>query len=224
MFLELSYILSEKIPNYPDSVPERFERILSQEKGDVSNTTLVYHYTHNGTHVDAPYHFDSNGWKIHEIPISYFIYENPLFLNFPKGPEEKITLKEVQNVPNVEKADLLIFRTGFGELREKDPITYRFLFPGLEVDLARFIREELENVKAIMIDFLSVDPLIEGNQKGFVVHKQLLSKETSSKRPVLIIEDVFLEPLIDQNVKRVFALPIRFMDVDGAPVSVVAEI
>ena len=161
--------------------------------------------------------------KIHEIPLDSFIYERPLFLNVFKKPEERITLREIQNMPGIEVADLLIFRTGFGKLREKDPIAYRFLFPGFEEKLARFIREELSNVKAVMIDFLSVDSLIEGNRKGFPIHKLLLSKEASQRRPVLIIEDAFLEPLVNRKIKRVFAIPIRFQGADGAPVSIIAE-
>lgn len=55
MYVELSYTLQNSIPNYPDSLPERLESILSQERGDVSNTSVLHHYTHNGTHVDATY-------------------------------------------------------------------------------------------------------------------------------------------------------------------------
>lgn len=224
MYVELSYVLQSSIPNYPDSLPEKLESILSQERGDVSNTSVLHHYTHNGTHVDAPFHFDKKGQKIHEIPLENCVYEHPLFINIPKKPQEKIFVQEIQKTPGIDSADLLMFRTGFAALRHKDPITYRFLFPGLDKTLATFIREELTRVKAVMIDFLSVDTLIEGYRMNFPAHKALLSSESSSKRPVLIIEDVNLEPLIGRTVKKVFAVPVRIKDADGAPVSVVAEL
>lgn len=223
VYVELSHLLHSSIPNYPDSVPEKLESVLSQERGDVSNTSILQHYTHNGTHVDAPYHFDKKGMRIHEIPLDSFIYERPLLIDLPKGPQQKISLEEVRRVPGIDSADLLMFHTGFGALRYKDPVAYRFLFPGLDQSLAVFIRENLPSVKAILIDFLSVDTLIEGYRLKFPVHKALLSSETSQKRPVLIIEDVNLEPLVGKTVEKVFAVPVRIKDADGAPVSVIAE-
>ncbi|HEY8542235.1 MAG TPA: cyclase family protein [Pseudothermotoga sp.] len=224
MYVELSNILHSSIPNYPDSLPERLESILSQERGDVSNTSVLHHYTHNGTHVDAPYHFDSKGKRIHEIALENFVYEHPLLINLPKGPQQKISVTEIKDTPGIDSADLLMFRTGFAILRSKDPIAYRFLFPALDKTLAAFIREELPMVKAVMIDFLSVDTLIDGYRENFPAHKMLLSSEVSKKRPVLIIEDVNLEPLVGRIIKKVFAVPIRIKDADGAPVSIIAEI
>lgn len=224
MYAELSYVLHDNIPNYPDSLKENLERILSQEGGDVSNTSVLHHYTHNGTHVDAPYHFDSKGHRIHEIPLENFIYERPLLINIPRKPQQKICIEDIKNLAGVSSADLLMFRTGFGALRNDNPVEYRFLFPGIDSTLAMFIRENLPQVKAVFVDFLSVDTLIEGYRDNFPAHKALLSSETSNKRPVLIIEDVNLEPLIGKTVKRVFAVPIRIKDADGAPVSVIAEV
>lgn len=224
MYVELSHMLDGSIPNYPDSPPEKLEIILSQERGDVSNTAVLHHYTHNGTHVDAPYHFDKKGLRIHEIPLDSFVYERPLLINVPKEPQQKILLQEVRHVQGIDSADLLMFRTGFGALRYKDPVTYRFLFPGLDQSLAMFIRENLPSVKAVLIDFLSVDTLVEGYRLNFPAHKALLSSEASQKRPVLIIEDVNLEPLVGKTVKRVFAVPVKIKNADGAPVSVIAEL
>jgi kynurenine formamidase len=224
MYVELSYTLHSSIPNYPDSLPEKLESILSQERGDVSNTSVIHHYTHNGTHVDAPFHFDSKGQRIHEIPLEKFVYEHPLLISLPRGPQQKISIADVKNTTGIDSADLLMFRTGFAALRKKDPVAYRFLFPGFDRTLATFIREELPMVKAVMIDFLSVDTLIDGYRENFSIHRILLSSETSKKRPVLIIEDVNLEPLVGKVIRKVFAVPIRIKNADGAPVSVIAEL
>ncbi len=223
MYLELSYVLSDNIPNYPESPKEEFKALLRQEHGDVSNTGMMFHFTHNGTHVDAPFHFDKNGKRIDELPIESFIYERPLFIDVPKRPSEVIKLDELKDY-DLKQADALLIRSGFDRIRIEDPLTYRFMFPGIDLNLARFIREELVDIKAIIIDFLSVDRFFDGNRNNFPIHHQLLSSTTSRKRPVLIIEDVNLEPLIGNNVKKVFALPMRYQRADGAPVSVVAEV
>lgn len=226
MYLELSHIIDENTPNYPEAQKDSFEPVKRQEDGAISNTTLIHHFSHNGSHLDAPFHFDRHGKSIEQIPLEDLIYEKPVCINCPKNPLEKITLSDLKNI-NINKlhqADLLMFRTGFAKLRENDPVIYRFQFPGFELDAATFIREELTNLKGIMIDFLSVDPLIDGKKNGFPIHNLLLSREESKYRPILIVEDITLEQVFNKKIRRVFVLPIRFKGLDGAPVSVVAEV
>lgn len=223
MYLELSYVLDKDLPNYLESQKESLEPLLRQKNGNVSNTSMIHHFTHNGTHLDTPFHFDSEGKKIQELPIEDFIYENPVLLNIPKKYSDDITLDDLMNF-NIDDADALLIRTGFDEIRTEDPIGYRVMFPGLTVEAAKYIREELVNVKAIFIDFLSVDKYLEGNRNNFPVHHQLLCKSTSNKKPVLIIEDVNLKPLLGKEIEKVFALPMRFKGADGAPVNIVASV
>lgn len=58
---------------YPgDPSPEK-EIKLRIEDGAVCNLSALHMCAHNGTHVDAPYHFLNDGKKIDEIDISRFI-------------------------------------------------------------------------------------------------------------------------------------------------------
>ena len=58
---------------YPgDPSPERFV-MLQQSEGAVCNLTAFKMCAHNGTHVDAPYHFISEGKKIDEVDMKRFI-------------------------------------------------------------------------------------------------------------------------------------------------------
>ena len=58
---------------YPgDPAPER--RLLSStEKGDICNLTAFSMCAHNGTHVDAPFHFLGGGKTVDKIPLESFI-------------------------------------------------------------------------------------------------------------------------------------------------------
>lgn len=58
---------------YPgDPAPER--RLLSStENGDICNLTAFSMCAHNGTHVDAPFHFLSGGKAIDKMPLESFI-------------------------------------------------------------------------------------------------------------------------------------------------------
>ena len=55
-----------------DPSPERF-KMLSIEKGDVCNLTAFKMCAHNGTHVDAPFHFYAGGKTIDQIDLDRFI-------------------------------------------------------------------------------------------------------------------------------------------------------
>lgn len=55
---------------YPgDPAPER-EVLSSIEKGDVCNLTAFRMCAHNGTHVDAPFHFLQSGATVEALPLS----------------------------------------------------------------------------------------------------------------------------------------------------------
>ncbi len=58
---------------YPgDPIPER-EVITDMENGDFYNLSAFHMCAHNGTHVDAPFHFWNKGKKIDEIALEKFI-------------------------------------------------------------------------------------------------------------------------------------------------------
>ncbi len=57
-------------PGDPSPVGKRMQ---SLEAGDVCNLTELTMCAHNGTHVDAPYHFIDDGKTIDEMPLDAFV-------------------------------------------------------------------------------------------------------------------------------------------------------
>lgn len=58
---------------YPgDPVPERTE-LCSMEQGDLYNLTAFRMCAHNGTHIDAPYHFLKDGNTVDAIGLDTFV-------------------------------------------------------------------------------------------------------------------------------------------------------
>ena len=222
MYLELSYVLGPGA-SYPDSPPDVFEPVLRQASGDSANTSTVHHFLHNGTHLDAPFHFDGGGRRIEDLPLESFIYEAPVLVEVPKRCGEVVSREDLEG-KDLAGADVLLIRTGFDELRRTDPAGYRVMYPGLTPDAARMLRDELPRLKAIIIDFVSVDGYLSGNRTGFPVHHQLLGTAASGNRPVLVVEDANLEPVVGRKLRRVLALPVRFQGGEAAPVCVVAEV
>ena len=64
------YDISQKVFScevYPgDPVPEK-KVLKSMQKGDVYNLTAFSMCAHNGTHIDAPFHFIKDGKAVDEM-------------------------------------------------------------------------------------------------------------------------------------------------------------
>jgi len=221
MYLELSYVVGPGA-SYPDSPPDVIQPVERTANGDGANTTLVHHFLHNGTHVDTPFHFDPRGAPIDALPIEAFIFHSPLLVEVPKAPGEPVTPEDLAR-GDLANADALLVRTGFDALRDTDRAAYRVLYPGFTVEAARFIRD-LPRLRAVAMDFLSVDGYVSGHRSGYAAHHALLDADASTRPPLLLIEDVNLAPLRGRTLRRLFALPLRFHGAEAAPVAVLAEV
>ena len=58
---------------YPgDPAPEK-RTILATQNGDICNLTAFSMCAHNGTHIDAPFHFLQNGKTVDQMDLSHFV-------------------------------------------------------------------------------------------------------------------------------------------------------
>ena len=55
-----------------DPAPQR-EVMNDMNKGDLYNLTVIHMCAHNGTHVDAPYHFINDGKTIDKVALENFV-------------------------------------------------------------------------------------------------------------------------------------------------------
>ena len=51
-----------------DKSPEK-EVVSDMSKGDLYNLTNISLCAHNGTHIDAPFHFINDGNRVDDIPL-----------------------------------------------------------------------------------------------------------------------------------------------------------
>ena len=65
-----------------DPAPEK-KTLQSIADGDVCNLTEISMCAHNGTHVDAPFHFYRDGKTIDQMPLSSFV--GPAFVTWESG-------------------------------------------------------------------------------------------------------------------------------------------
>ena len=58
---------------YPDDPKPKKKELKSMKKGEVYNLTAFSMCAHNGTHIDAPFHFIEDGKTIDEIRLESFV-------------------------------------------------------------------------------------------------------------------------------------------------------
>lgn len=224
MFVELSYDIDEQIPTYPGLPRDRFTPHTRMANGDESNTTLITHFLHNGTHVDVSFHFDDKGATIDQIPIEDFIFDRPLVIHQPLGKSELIQLEHLNAFEDaLYQADILMFCTDYCRLRAQADL-YSDDFPSVSRGAAEFIRTQLTNLKAVAIDTLSIESATLGPQEDFKIHKTFLDSQLYDTKPLLVYEDVNVGRIVDRSVRAIYAFPLRLKGLDASPVTMVAEI
>lgn len=165
--------------------------------GDGSNTSILRLGTHAGTHVDAPWHFEDGGKRLHEVDPARFL-----------GPAE---LREALVDRHLSADDLgpaplpprLLIRTRNAEIPVNGP--FREDYVALAPDAARRLVDE--GVQLIGVDYLSVAPF---KQPGQDTHHILLQHD------VLIVEGLVLGGIPTGPLVFV-ALPLALVGADGAP-------
>lgn len=160
--------------------------------GDVCNLSTIEMGVHNGTHIDAPWHFIDNGKKIDEMDLEKCI--GPAVLVKASGDISAETIRAIY------------------QGNQENPAYQRLLLKGdcsLTLDGAKELVKH--QVKLIGVESQSIAP----DDAPIPVHRELLKNE------VVILEGLDLKdvpsesPLADQYYLS--ALPLKLGGLDGSP-------
>ena len=174
---------------YPgDPAPEK-SLISSMEKGDLYNLTSFSMCAHNGTHIDAPFHFINDGKTVDAIRLESFI--GPACVAKHEGV---LTGSDAAKI--IEKA------------REQNPESAKRILIKGKAEVS------LEAAKV----FSSSGILLLGNESQTIgpenapmaVHKELLSAE------VVLLEGIRLAEVLP-GVYFLNAAPLNLSGADGSP-------
>lgn len=178
-------ILSCKV--YPGDPVPKGERLVSMDKGDVYNMSAFSMCAHNGTHVDAPFHFINEGKTIDKMSLENFV--GHCFVARHNG---EVTAGDAAVI--MEKA----VNNGAGE---------RILIAG-DVVVTEEAAEVFanHNIKLIGNESQSVGP----ENAPMKVHKILLSKE------IVLLEGIVLDG-VEEGRYLLCAQPLNIKGFDGSP-------
>ena len=220
----LSHPLRADSPVYPGNPPaaaiEGTHRIAA---GDSNNATKLALFSHSGTHVDTPWHFNDAGPRAADLPIEAFVFDAPRLVEVPTGSGGFIERAALEpHAAWIDDADLLLVRTGWGSRRLSEPDRYPTDGPLLHPDAARWLIDEHPHLRAIATDAISIgSPRFR--DESVATHHALTGVARTDGRFVLIYEDVAM-PAGIERLRRVFGWPLFVEGSDGSPVTLVAEL
>ncbi len=209
--LDFTQPYREGMPHVPVQPDYRVKTILEAEK-DIANVMEFSFTTHTGTHLDAPLHLFKDGKTIDEIQLDRLIGSG-VILDFSwKKRCESITAEDLRQAkPDVEKNDIVLVYTGWGEKTYSEEYHDH---PYFTEDAAEWMVEKRMNI--IGMDTLTPDKpyCLRGPGFNLPIHRILLSKE------ILIIENLMnLHKAKGQRIK-LMVIPIKIQKGDAAPVRV----
>jgi kynurenine formamidase len=220
MHVYLSHSLAPDTPCYRDTREVKVTRTRNLDEGAPVNNHRFEFGAHNGTHVDAPFHFVRDGKTVESYPADTWVFNRVALLLIPKDDSELIGEDDLQPfVASSWDADLVLIKTGFERHRATEPARYASRNPGFSVAGARFFYRSFPRCRAVGMDFISL-AAVQHLEEGFAAHRELLF---GTGRSVLIVEDMRLADL-DRPPARVIVLPMRIDGADGAPVTAIAEL
>jgi arylformamidase len=222
MYIEFSFPINPKKPvanasiNPPQVVPR-----TRMDGGDKSNTSYLELYAHTGTHIDSPWHFNKQGWRIHDFSIGQFVFDKVLSIRVPKEAWQPVELQDLEPYQDkIRQSDALLINTGFAKsYREKDVDLYLTATPGLTMEAAKMLAS-IPTLRCIGVDFTSIENLQNNRPLGYPIHHALLDRA----EPLILLEDANLEALDSRSIQRIFLFPLRVIDLEASPVTAVAEI
>ncbi len=178
-------VLSCKI--YPGDPAPQAKQVVSIDNGDVYNMSTLEMCVHNGTHIDAPYHFLNDGNTIEQIPLEYCV--GTCYLCHYDGDLTSKTAEEILQEAKKHKASERILIGGNVTVTAEAAAVFA-----------------KAGIKLIGNEGLSIGPV----DAPMEVHKILLGAN------VVLLEGIILQD-VPQGVYFLNAAPLNLKGLDGSP-------
>jgi len=182
---------------YPGNPQIEIEELKSESSGSV--ISKITFGSHTGTHIDAQKHVVDGGQSIDQIPLETFIGNcRVIDCTLDEGSVKFQTLQK----NSIQKGERILLKTSnSGRGFETFYDDYVFVSP----EASQFLAEK--EVALVGIDYLSIK---QRGSKDNTPHTYLLEKN------IPIIEGVDLSK-VDPGEYFLVILPLKFMNIDGAP-------
>jgi arylformamidase len=198
---DITRTLSAELPPWPGDVRFSYRARGRLAKGDLVNSGSIEMSLHNGTHCDAQFHFDDNGWTMEQAKLERYF-----------GPAVVVDLSEryaggefppieIAQLEDVEIQPRLLLKTGVWRQPNEFPQRIPVIAPGV----AEWMKSK--GVKLLGLDVPSVDNIDA---------KELVNHHALGAADINIVESLELSA-IDDGRYNFAALPLKIAGGDGSP-------
>lgn len=176
------------------------------------NASNLHIYSHAGTHMDAPFHFEVSDERIDEISVERFISMAHVVNIEITQPQQLITEVDFLSIEQRLKAgDSVILKTGWNQF--VGSAKYRNELPRISESAAKWLVNKKVNMLAVEPPSVAdVNNLAEVT----LIHKILLGGN------IIIVEGICNTEDITKEIVQLIALPLKILKGDGAPSRVIA--
>jgi arylformamidase len=203
---DISRPLFNDLPPWPGDTAFHYELKWKMAEGATVNVGAVEMGVHNGTHADAPFHFQPDGMTIEQAHLETYFGEAvvvDLSEKFRNGVRDEITIADIHSFADALGATpRLLLKTDVWS----DAKIFPEWIPVIADDVPGWLGAH--NVKLLGLDLPSVDPI---DAKVLKNHHALAAAR------VAIVESLDLTE-VTAGIYHFSALPLRIAGGDAAPV------
>ena len=199
--IDITRPLHNGTPEWPGDTPVAFNFVARIANGDAVNVGHLSVSVHNGTHADAPYHYNDDGIPIDQVPLETYV-----------GSARVVDIRDwtAITIPQLiaidaGSAERLLLRTGAWTRPDAFPQSWPLMDPDVPTWL------NAQGVKLIGLDAPSVDEL---TSKDLPIHL------ACNAAGLFIMENLLLDEAPAGDYELI-ALPLRLTGADGSPVRAV---
>lgn len=176
------------------------------------NASELHIYSHAGTHMDAPFHFEVTDERIDEISVERFVSKAHVVNVEVQRSQQLITVSDFSSIDSVLLfGESVIVKTGWSKYLGTD----RF-----RSELPRISKEAAEWLVQKRVNMLVVEPPSVADVNN--LHEVTLIHQILLGGNVIIVEGISnTEELVNATVQLI-ALPLKVFRGDGAPARVIA--
>jgi arylformamidase len=203
---DISRPLFNGLAPWPGDTAFHFELKWKMAEGATVNVGAVQMGMHNGSHADAPFHFEEGAKTIDRMPLEIYLGDAvviDLTKQFEADRPRRIAIADLESsIDALANAPRLLLKTNVWT----DSKIFPEWIPVIAPDVAEWLGKQ--KVKLLGLDLPSVDSI---DAKILVNHHALAAAG------IAIVESLDLSE-IEPGTYHLSALPLRITDGDAAPV------
>jgi arylformamidase len=203
---DISRPLFNGLAPWPGDTAFHYELKWKMAEGATVNVGAVTMGVHNGSHADAPFHFEPDGATIERMPVETYLGDAvvvDLSGAFHGDRTRQITIADIAPAADsFASAPRLLLKTGVWN----DSKVFPEWIPVMAADVPAWLGER--KVRLVGLDLPSVDT---------IEAKVLVNHHALAAAGVAIVESLDLSE-VDSGIYHFSALPLRISGADAAPV------